>query len=136
MGGRVTVTAGLCTLSELRARATLALAPVSDTDPAVLDAPVEAVDPPALIVAWSDPWVEFETPCFWYANLAVLAVASRVDPGAGIEELEQLVGYTLGRFRDDSYPWPQVAAQAPHLFEIANIPLFGARLVFRAPVTI
>lgn len=132
----MTVTAGLCTLSELRARAAAALAPDSDDDPAVFEAPVDAVVPPALIIAWSDPWVEFETPCFWYASLAVLAVASRVDPGAGIETLEQLVSYTIGRFKDDPYPWPSVSAQAPHLFEIANIPLFGARLVFRAPVTI
>ena len=132
----MTVTAGLIGLTGLRARAAAALAPTLDTDPAVMEAPVDAVEPPALIIGWDDPWVEFQTPCFWYANLTVLAVAGRIEPGAGVETLEGLIGYVIGRFRDDPYSWPIASTTAPRLFEINNIPLLGARLVYRAPVTV
>jgi len=131
----MTVTAGLIGLTDLRARAAAALAPTLDGDPAVLEAPVDAVDPPALIVAWEDPWVEFQTPCFWYANLVVLCVASRVEPAAGVETLEGLMAYVISRLRDDPNSWPMASTTAPRLFEINNIPLLGARLVYRAPVT-
>lgn len=128
--------AGLLSLSALRERAAQVLAPASDEDPQVLAAPVDAVDPPALVLSWGDPWVEFETPCFWYAQLAVICFAGRVDPESGTETLEQLVAYTINRFRADAYTWPQQSAQAPRLLEINGLSLLAARVIVRAPVTL
>ena len=123
-------------LTEVRAQAATALAQASADDPVVHVDLVDAVDPPALMLVWADPWVTFETPCLWWANLVVLCLASRVEPGPGVEKLEQLVTYTVERLQADDYPWPVASSQAPRIFTIANIPLLGARVGYRVPIAI
>lgn len=124
-------------LSDVRARAAAALAPASDGDPIVLVDVVDSLSPPALMLAWGDPWL---TPHalrgYFEATLEVLAIASRVEPGPGIQALESLVAFTITRLREDGYPWPQASSQAPRIFEIAGVPYLGARVVFRVPVAI
>jgi hypothetical protein len=122
-------------LSALRARAAQVLAPATDDDPPVMDAPVDAIHPPAYIIEWNDPWIEFQTPCLWFAQLAVVCVAGRLDPAAGVETLEQMVADVVTRFRADAYTWPQASSSAPRLMEINGVSLLAARIVYRAPVT-
>jgi hypothetical protein len=126
-------------LSEVRARAATALAPASDTDPVVhVDYP-ESVDPPALVVVWDDPWLDPQAlarGCLWFSRVAVLCVAGRHDPGPGIDRLEQLVPYVIGRMQADSYTWPVQSTSAPRLLTFANIPLLAARVIYRIPVTL
>src|SRR5262245_1232856 len=127
----------LLTPTGLRARAAQLLAPVAANDPQVLNAPVDAVEPPCLIVAWDDPWLTIDTSCLWYAQLAVICVAGRVEPDAGVQMLENLAAHVITRLAADSgYAWPPALSQAPRLLEIAGIPLLGARLGYRAPVII
>jgi hypothetical protein len=135
----MTVTAGgTLLLGSVRAQAALALAPSLDSDPPVHADLVDAIDPPALMLIWADPWLEPHTfgTGLWFANLEVLCIASRVEPGPGVEKLEELVGYTVGRLQDDDYPWPAANVQAPRVFTINNLPLLGARVAYRVPVTI
>jgi hypothetical protein len=126
-------------LTEVRARAAAALAPASEADPVVLEDLVDSVQPPALMLIWNDPWLMLRTVAggqgIFEASLTVLCLAGRVEPGPGIETLEQLVSHTLGRLQADAYSWPLQASQAPRVFEIGNIPLLGARLTFRVPVS-
>lgn len=124
-------------LTELRARAADALAPVADSDPAVLADLVDAISPPALMLAWGDPWLQpHALRGYFEARFEVLCVASRVEPGPGIETLEGLVAYTITRLRADPYPWPQATSQAPRLFDIGGVPYLGARVVYAVPVAI
>jgi hypothetical protein len=126
-------------LTEVRARAATALAPALPDDPAVLEDLVDSVQPPALMLIWNDPWVTLRTVTgsggVYEASLTVLCLAGRVEPGPGIETLEQLITHTLGRLQADAYSWPLQASQAPRVFDIGNIPLLGARLTFRVPVS-
>ena len=127
---------GLLTLTELRERAAYVLAPVAEDDPPVVQAPVDAIEPPALMLGWEDPWITFRTPCFWEARLAVFCFAGRVEPGSGVATLESLIGYAVARLRADGYSWPHETTRAPRLYEIGGVPLLAARLVYSCPVTL
>lgn len=131
---------GALQLAEVRDAAAAALAPVADTDPDVFAEWVDAVSPPALLLGWSDPWIQQRSVAgglgLFEAALNVQAVASRVDPGAGFVELESLVAYVVARFAADGASWSLQASTAPRAWESGGIPLLGADLVFRVPVAI
>ena len=130
------VASGLLTMSEVRAWAAAALAPTLPTDPYVFANIVDAIEPPALILGWDDPWLEYKTSCLFDAQFAVICIAGRVEPDPGVEMLETLVTYTITRLKADSYPWPMASSQAPRKFDFANITYLGARVTYRVPVTV
>jgi hypothetical protein len=129
-------------LAEVRARAADALAPRTDDDPEVFMDAVDAVEPPAIIVHWDDPWLEPTTfqglarRGLWDARLLLILVAWRNEPGPGIAKLEDLTSLAVGRLLEDPYAWPPATVQAPALFNIGGVPLLGARVVYRVPVTL
>jgi hypothetical protein len=137
--GLVAVTTAL-NLTEVRAAAAAALAPVADTDPDIYPLWSDAVFPPALMLGWWDPWVEVRSMAgglgLFDAQLNIQCVASRVDPGAGFEELEALVVYCVSRLAQDSHSWALTAATTPRQWKSGDIPLLGADLAFRVPVQI
>lgn len=131
-------TNGVLPLTEVRGQAAAALAPAGDDDPEVFVDVVDAVTPPAILLAWDDPWLEPQqnvAGCWHFANLAVLCVAGRLEPGPGIQTLEQMAGYVIERLRADDYNWPQASSQAPREFRIGDVPYLGARVIYRIPVT-
>jgi hypothetical protein len=132
------VMAGAMILTDIRGRAAQALAPVDSGDPDVFTDVVDAVQPPALILNYDDPWLEPLTvgACLWDCRLEVIAIASRVEPGPGVAALEALVAYTVGRLLADDYSWPPASVQAPRVFTIGGVPLLGARIVYRVKVTL
>jgi hypothetical protein len=127
-------------LTEVRARAAVALAPASESDPAVHVDVVDSVSPPALLLVWDDPWLVPATVAgmngHYDAQFVVLCVAARLEPGPGVQELEQLVEYTIGRLQADPYAWPQASSQAPRVFPIGGVQYLGARLIYRVPIQI
>lgn len=132
-------TNGLLKLVDVRPRAAAALAPADDSDPDVLVDVVDAIEPPAIMLLWDDPWIETAAvaqSCLLYGRLELLLVASRVEPGPGMTKLEELLGYAVGRMQQDSYTWPAAGFQAPRVFTIGGVPLLGARITYRVPVTI
>ena len=92
----------LQTVTDARLAAVAALQPAADGDPNV-QMTADAVSPPTLIVFWAEPWLEPATStglrrmCSFSARLSVLAVAGRIEPGEGVAELEQLIGYVVAR---------------------------------------
>src|SRR5262245_52209092 len=133
-----TITEAL-TITEIRSRAAAALAPVDVGDPDVLVDVVDAAEPPVLMLSYDDPWLEPLSigACLWDCRLEIIALASRVEPGPGIEMLEQLVAYTTAKLRDDeTATWPAASVQAPRVFTIGGVPLLGARIVYRVKVTL
>lgn len=140
MGAGVSVAAtGALELAGVRAAAAAALAPVVDTDPEVLPMWADAVSPPALMLGWWDPWLEVRSVAggfgLYEAILNVQCVASRVDPGAGFEDLESLVAYVISRLAADPHSWALEAATTPRQWDSGGIPLLGADLAFRVPIS-
>jgi hypothetical protein len=122
-------------LTEVREQAARALAPATPNDPAVLDNLADSLEPPVLMLMWGDPWLTPTTFCAWDAQLEILCVAGRLEPGAGVETLERLVAYAIGRMKADGYSWPVATSQAPRVFEIGGVPYLGARLIYRVQVS-
>lgn len=133
---------GVLRLEEVRAAAAAALEPSADSDPEVLLDVVDALHPPALLLLWTDPFLESRTMAMgnghglWDARFEVLAVASRVEPGPGMTRLEELVSFVMGRLAQDGNTWPPENLYAPRRFDIGGVPYLGARMVFRVPVTL
>jgi hypothetical protein len=133
---------GALRLEEVRAAAAAALEPAADSDPEVLLDVVDALHPPALLLLWTDPFLEAQSVGMgngyglWEARFEVLAVASRVEPGPGMTRLEELVSFTIGRLTQDENAWPPDSFYAPRRFDIGGVPYLGARMVFRVPVTL
>jgi hypothetical protein len=120
--------------------AAAALAPALPTDPDVHADYPDAVEPPTLILIWDEPWLE-PAPrtmgtCLWVAHLLVWCLAGRVEPGPGIDKLEELVTYTVDRLQADAHPWPAAETRAPRVWRIADVPLLGARIAYDVPVLI
>jgi hypothetical protein len=126
-------------LGEVRAQLAQVLAPAVDSDPDVLIDYPDQVTPPALVVVWDDPWLEQPRtmgPTVTLANIVVLCVGARIEAGPGIDQVEQLVTYTIDRLRSDGHSWPLLAAQAPREWIISNVHYLGSRLTYRVPVTV
>jgi len=122
-------------LVDARVKLAAALAPVADGDPAVLVDLVDALEPPALMIGWGEPWLVPDTACLRTGRLTVIAVAGRLVPGAGVATLESLVDYTLGRLAGDVDPWPLDQVGAPRVFPIGGVSYLAARLTLRVPIT-
>jgi hypothetical protein len=128
-------------LTEVRARAAAALAPATDDDPEVHVDVVDAVTPPALLLVWDDPWLVPATVAGmngrYDAQFVVLCIAGRLEPGPGVEKLEQVVQHVIARLHaaPDDFG-PQVSSRAPRIFEIGGVPYLGARVIYRVPVSI
>jgi hypothetical protein len=128
-------------LTQVRAAAATALAPADATDPAVHVEVVDSVTPPCLLLVWDDPWLVPQTVAsrngFYNAQFVVLCVAARLEPGPGVEKLEELIDYAITRLHADvANTWPQASSQAPRVFEIGGVPYLGARVVYQVPVSI
>lgn len=131
-------------LTDIRAMAAAVLEPVDDGDPDVIVDVVDSLSPPAYMLVWSDPWIDVGFnqqpamgPCLWTANLQVLCLASRLEPGPGIETLEEMVRSALARFRaDTSYTWPAGAVSGPRQFGVGALTYLGARINYAVPTTV
>jgi len=126
-------------LTQVRAAAASALAPQADTDPPVLADIVDSITPPVLLLEWNDPWITTETIAgaagILQATLNVICIAGRVEPGPGVDALEQMMVLVLGRLAaDPATSWPLTQAQAPRRFDWAGIPYLGVRLSFQPQV--
>jgi hypothetical protein len=136
------LTAGLVGLADIRDAAGVVLAPETDTDPIVLVDVVDSLEPPAIMLVWDDPWLEPGTsgrptmgPCELTARLAVMCIAARLEPGAGVRTVEQLVAYTVERMKADTYTWRLNAVGAPRIYTIGNVDYLGARITYLVPTS-
>lgn len=127
----------LLSLVDVRATAAAALAPVTDADPDVQTDVTDAVSPPTVVLEWWDPWLdEHAIRGYQDAQLAVLCIAARLEPGPGVAKLEELVAYVIRRMRADTYSWPQATTQAPRVIVIGGVNYLAARVVYRLPVAV
>lgn len=135
-------TATLIGLLELRARAAAALAPAGDSDPPVFADAVDSLVPPALMLDWDDPWLEPGAglttlgPCLWTARLVVICIAGRLEPGSGVDVLEQLVVHVVTRLKADPYSWPLEGVSAPLQRDLGGVSYLAANVTYAVPVTV
>ena len=132
---------GMLTLAGVRPAAAAALAPEQDTDPAVFEDVVDALQPPAVMLAWDDPWLEggpgLRTmgPCVYTARLRVICCAARLMPGSGVDELERLVSYVLVRMRADAHSWALDQVTSPEQVTSSGIELLRAEVTYTITTT-
>jgi hypothetical protein len=120
---------------DARAKLGAILAPAAATDPVVLTNLVDTITPPALMLGWGDPWLEFDTACFMWGRLIITAVGSRLVPGEGVAALESLVDYTLGRLdTDPDNQWPLLSVSGPRVFVMSKTNYLAARITLRVQV--
>jgi hypothetical protein len=117
--------------ADLRAHVAAALS-AFDEEVAVLEAPVDAVEPPAFMLTWSQPWIQPSTPCVWTTRLDVLAIAGRIDPDPGVAELERLVAGAISYVRDV----PIVQVTAPGGLEIGGVMYLVARITMQSSLLV
>ena len=124
-------------LLDARSKLAAALEPLEAGDPDVLVDLVDSIHPPALMLGWGEPWLEPDTACLRTGRLVTTCVASRLVPGAGIAELEELIAYTLERLSADPgrNPWPLESVTGPRAFTIGNVNYLAARITLRVPIT-
>ena len=134
--------AGMLPLTEVRARAAAALAPADDGDPDVFADYLDAVHPPALILIWDDPWLEPGAqertmgPCLWTPGSMVCASPAGSSPAPASTSSRSSSPTRSAGCRPTTTPGRPRRLQAPRVWTIANIPLLGARIGYRVPVTI
>jgi hypothetical protein len=125
-------------LGELRAAVASALGGIAEVgvdDWTVLDAPVDAVEPPVFMLIWGpDPWRYIDTNCTDTAQLEVVCVAARLEPEANYPTLEAMVDSAIAALTQARLRPYQTLAPGP--FEIAQITYLAARLQIRRPVII
>lgn len=135
-------TTTLLHLTGIRDAAAAALEPVDDADPMVFVDAVDSLTPPALLLDWADPWVEPAHTigtiggCQWAARLQVICIAGRLEPGAGVDVLEQLVSLVVARLEADPYQWTLDSVSAPLQRDLAGISYLAANVVYTVPTTL
>jgi hypothetical protein len=121
---------------DVRAKLAALLVPVAPDDPDVHLVLVDAVVPPCILVTWADPWLEYDTACFYTARPMLLLIAGRIEPGAGVATLETMLCDALGRLGTDSASWPVRLVTSPRVFEIGGVSYLGARIELAVRVTV
>ena len=127
---------GAVNLLDAREKLAALLAPESDDDPAVFTALVDSIEPPALMIGWAEPSL---TPtggaCNYLGRLVISAVATRLVPGAGVADLEELKAYTLGRLRAGG-GFAVETVGGDRVFPIGGVSYLAARITVRTVITL
>lgn len=95
--------------TELAAILTAAL----PTEMAVVDHLPDAIAPPVALVAWADPWLKLSTLCAYEAQMEVMCIAQRIEPGGKLETLEEMVGLILPAIKGSYFTLVDVTAPYP-----------------------
>ena len=131
-------------LVDIRDAAATALASQADTDPIVYPDIVDSLVPPAIMLAWGEPWLlpgvegrNVMGPCVWTAALWVYCLVGRADPGSGQDQLDVIVAQVIDRLgADPAYDWPPATVFAPRLYDFSGVPCVGARVAYNVPTSI
>jgi hypothetical protein len=125
MGRGVTDTLGLTTFREYVAQL------LRDNLPdeyGVLDSIPDSIAPPAVYVTWSTPWMVPTTFCEYVANLQLILVAQRIEPGGQYGTLESMLGDVVTilkgnglALRDVTSPYPIILGGNNYLAASVNV---------------
>lgn len=94
--------------------------------------PLDAVAGPCLLVGWADPWLEPANAATAIAHPSITCVAGRVDAGAGLDGLEELVHYAMGAAWQ--VPIGVERVEGPALTTFGGVDYLTARLILTTPL--
>jgi hypothetical protein len=109
----VSVDTDLLGLTSFRTQISKMIRDGLDESISVSDAIPDSITPPAVYVAWANPWMIGSTWCEYTTLLQLIVVAQRIEPGGQYGILESLVGEILAilrtnrvALRDVNSPYP------------------------------
>jgi hypothetical protein len=109
----VSVDTDLLGLTSFRTQISKMIRDGLDESISVSDAIPDSITPPAVYVAWANPWMIGSTWCEYTTLLQLIVVAQRIEPGGQYGILESLVGEILAilrknrvSLRDVNSPYP------------------------------
>ena len=115
-------------LTDFRERLAAILADALANDVGVFDAIPDSIAPPAVFITWANPWMINFTWCDFVAQVQLIVVAQRIEPGGQYGVLEDLVTQLLGilrenklALRDVTSPYPIVLGGVDYLAASINI---------------
>jgi len=97
---------------------------------------VDAIDVPCLMLLWNAEKFDPLTSCSGTANVDVLSVAGRVEPGTTLDVLDNLEAEVWRRLRDDTEQWGVRSWSGPRVFEVAKVNYIASRIGLRVAVTL
>jgi hypothetical protein len=97
-------------------------------DVGVFDIIPDSISPPAVYIAWGNPWLLPTTFCQYSSAVQLICVAARIEPGGQFTVLEDLVGDVVTvlhsnhiAVRDATSPFPIVLGGVNYLAATINI---------------
>lgn len=97
-------------------------------DVGVFDIIPDSIAPPAVYVAWSNPWLVSTTFCQYVSTAQLICVAARIEPGGQYAVIETLVSQVLQvmhderiAVRDATSPYPLALGGVSYLAASINI---------------
>lgn len=79
----------------------------------VFDAIPDSIAPPTVFVTWSNPWLINFTWCDFVANVQLIVVTQRIEPGGQYGVLEDLVFQLVGILRDNKLTMRDITSPYP-----------------------
>lgn len=86
---------------------------VTDDNVSVVDSLPDSIAPPAVLVGWGDPWLTQDTLCGWVANVEIMIVAQRIEPGGQYSVIENMVSQLVTEYRSHKVSIRDVTAPYP-----------------------
>jgi len=115
-------------LTDFRERLAAILADALANDVGVFDAIPDSIAPPVVLITWANQWMINFTWCDFVAQVQLIVVAQRIEPGGQYGVLEDLVTQLLGilrenklALRDVTSPYPIVLGGVDYLAASINI---------------
>lgn len=101
---------------------------VASNDVSVIDNLPDSISPPAVLIAWGDPWLVPGTFCAYTAQVEIMVVAQRIEPGGQYARIEFIVGEILDALktvsagiRDVTSPYPMQLGGVDYLSASINV---------------
>ena len=92
---------------------------------AVVDHLPDAIAPPVVLVAWADPWLKLSTLCAYEAQMEVVCLAQRIEPGGQYERLEAMVSAILPAIKKADY-FTLVDVTSPYPMQVGGVDYLAA----------
>lgn len=112
------------TLTAARTELAAILTAVLPDDVAVIDHLPDSIAPPVALVAWADPWLKLTTLCAYEAQMEIMCLAQRIEPGGQYERLEEMV-YTILPAIKGTY-FTLVDVTAPYPMQVGGVDYLAA----------
>lgn len=115
-------------ITEAREAAKTIVIAATDAFVAVVDHIPDQVSVPSVLIGWRDPWLTPSTvaACQVAANLEVIVVAQRIEPGGQLEQIETLVADIWAAFVPSDFV--VVEATAPFPMTLAGVDYLASSL--------